>query len=314
MTPILNLTQVATDVNNKLIMTSDGANLGVPVRTNNPPVASGSDNNDCVFKVSVRAPPFWPEEPSLWFAQMEAQFSLSGITSDSTKFNYVIAQLEHQYVVEVKEIINNPPADNKYSRLKTELISRLSASQEKKVLQLMKHEELGERKPSQFLRHLRTLAGRSVTEDFLKTVWSSRLPNSLQAVVACQTNATLDDLAELADKVHDIVPQAPQVYSLGGSEQYVTEMAKQIAMLTKEIASLKANFGDSSRPSRSSSHSGPRNRHRNSSASSSRRRDRSSSKWDTSVCWYHNRFGDRATRCTRPCNHPSTENFNGSRK
>jgi hypothetical protein len=43
-----------------------------------------------VYRVVVRLPPFWTYRPVVWFAQAEAQFELAGITSERTKFNYVI--------------------------------------------------------------------------------------------------------------------------------------------------------------------------------------------------------------------------------
>lgn len=269
-----------------------------------------TENSNAVCKVSIRAPPFWPEEPALWFAQMEAQFDLSGITADATKFNHVIGQLDHRYAVEVKDIISNPPANKKYDKIKEELIIRLSVSKEQRFLQLMRHEELGDRKPSQFLRHLRALAGEQIPEDFLKTVWSSRLPSNLQALIASQVKASLNELAESADKVHDIVPQALQVHATS-SGSHVTEMseiARHMTELTREVASLKMQFGNQAHGSKFNSRGSSRASFANS------RRDRSSSRpRDLSICWYHNRFGDRATRCTRPCNYPGAENFNGSR-
>ncbi|XP_063631858.1 uncharacterized protein LOC134803082 [Cydia splendana] len=261
-----------------------------------------------VCKVTVRTPPFWPEEPALWFSQMEAQFAIAGISSDTTKFNHVIGQLEHKYAVEVKDIISNPPADNKYEKIKSQLISRISVSKEQKFLQLMKNEELGDRKPSRFLRHLRALAGEGIPEDFLKTVWISRLPGNLQALITSQAKATLEELAESADKVYDVAPQTLQVHALGttthGTE--ISEIARQMTELTREVAALKA--GNPPHTSRSSFR-GSRAPFR-----SSNRQDRSASRpRDQSICFYHNRFGDRATRCTRPCSYPGAENFSGSR-
>jgi hypothetical protein len=107
-----------------------------------------------VCRVGVRIPPFWPEKPGIWFAQVEGQFQMAGISNDLTKFHYVIGQLDHQFATEVEDIIVNPPTSNKYEKLKYELIKRLSASRENKVKQLLIHEELGDRKPSQFLRYL----------------------------------------------------------------------------------------------------------------------------------------------------------------
>lgn len=266
------------------------------------------------FRVGVRPPPFWPEEPALWFAQMEGQFILANITVDTTKFYQIVAHLDHRYAAEVKDIITNPPATNKYEKLKTELIKRLSASQERKVKQLLMHEELGDRKPSQFLRHLRDLAGPTVPSEFLKTLWSSRLPNNIQTVVASQSDLSLDKLADLADKVHEIAPMSPpQVASAAGGSSLPTrdplfdEMAKQICALTKQVAKLTTEVHSRSRrPQRSRSQSGSRN-HR------SRSRPRPQPPPDHPHCWYHFTFGTRAKRCLSPCSWES-ENSRGSRK
>lgn len=85
------------------------------------PPSNGNSAELC--RVAVRLPPFWPEEPALWFAQCEGNFVLSNITKDETKFYYVAAQLDHAYAVEVKDIIKNPPETGKYEKLKPSLLS-----------------------------------------------------------------------------------------------------------------------------------------------------------------------------------------------
>ncbi|KFD46718.1 hypothetical protein D918_09389 [Trichuris suis] len=62
-----------------------------------------------VHRVTAKLPPFWPDRPALWFAQVEAQFTLAGITQDATKFAYVVSQLESRYAAEVEDIIVNLP-------------------------------------------------------------------------------------------------------------------------------------------------------------------------------------------------------------
>lgn len=127
--------------------------------------------------------------------------------TDPTKFYYVMSHLEAAVAAEVEDIIVTPPATEKYEKLKLELIKRLSASKEKKVNQLLVHEELGDRKPSQLLRHLMHLAGSEFSEEFLKIIWLSHLSVSIQTIMASQLTSSLDMLADLADKVNDIVPQ-----------------------------------------------------------------------------------------------------------
>lgn len=262
---------------------------------------------DEVWRVSVRVPPFWPEEPAVWFAQVEAQFVLSKVTTDETKFNYLIAQLDQQYAKEVKDIITNPPADKKYEKLKEELIKRLSASQEKRVKQLLMHEELGDRKPSQFLRHLKGLAGPTVPDTFLATLWSSRLPQNIQTVIATQMDLSLDKLGELADKVHEIAPSTPQVASTSAATSSSSDMARQISELTRQVTLLATRVNQGG-PGRSRAHSKPRGYNR--SRSHSRPRQPPS---DHPHCFYHYTFGAKAMKCKQPCKFQS-ENPQGGRK
>lgn len=254
-----------------------------------------------VFKVGVRVPPFWAEEPEIWFAQIEGQFSIAGITSDVTKFNYVIGHLENQYTRDIKDIIINPPAANKYEKLKTELIKRLTASNEKKIKQLLMHEELGDRKPSQFLRHLKSLAGLNVPDDFLRTIWVSRLPHGIQTVLAGQpVTAALEDLADLADRVNDLSSSSPKVAAVSDGVP-----SSVLSELTREIAELRRQFQQlSARNSRSRSGS-TRNTRRSS-------RQRSLSNYRKfPICWYHNKFGDKASKCTPPCDYRSGNSKGG---
>jgi len=131
----------------------------------------------------VNFPPFWPDRPSLCFAQAEAQFVLATFTSERTEFIYVISQLEYRHAAEVEDIIIGPPTDEPYTTLKTELVRRLSSSRDQRVRQLLTHEEMGDRKPSQFLRHPKILAP-DMPDDFLRRIWSSRLPPHIQTTLS----------------------------------------------------------------------------------------------------------------------------------
>lgn len=237
----------------------------------------------------IKIPPFWPEKPAIWFAQVEGQFAISRIEDQATKFYLILGNLDRQHAAEVEDILTGPPD---YNKLKAELIKRLSVSRENKVKQLLMHEELGSRKPSQFLRHLQHLAGPKVPEDFLKTIWSSRLPSSMQPIVASQTTLTMDALAELADRVHDIAPQVHQV-TAAPSPSPIEELTRQVAELTKQVSALTSSSNDRGR--RQERHYGQqRNR------SSSRRSNSNYRKFP--VCWYHHKFSTQARKCQKPCN------------
>ncbi|XP_059059525.1 uncharacterized protein LOC131852807 [Achroia grisella] len=189
------------------------------------------------YPPQVRIPPFWAEKPAIWFAQVECQFLACGITDDATKFFHILGNLDRQYASEVEDILVGPPD---YQRLKAELIKRLSVSRENKVKQLLMHEELGNRKPSQFLRHLQHLAGPQVPEDFVRTIWSSRLPAGMQPIIASQPTLSLDALAELADRIQDIAPVSHQV-AAATAPSPIEELTKQVAALTRQVSALSAH-------------------------------------------------------------------------
>ncbi|XP_022198462.2 uncharacterized protein LOC111055518 [Nilaparvata lugens] len=256
-----------------------------------------------VNRVAVRIPPFWPADPELWFAQIENQFTLANITSDDTKFSYVAGNLDSKYAAEVRDILTRPPTTMKYEKLKTELIQRLSASQDQKTRQLLEHEEVGDRKPTQFLRHLRALAGTVVPDSVLKPLWLSRLPASTQAILATQQNSDFDALAVLADAVLEANPR-PSISETAVATNSVEQMMERLTLLMtakmgeiantlrQEIVAV-AEVQHENRSRRSNFQSSPHSRSRSASRSGNGDRD--------GICWYHRRFGDQADRCTSPC-------------
>lgn len=254
-------------------------------------------------------PAFWPEEPELWFAQLESQFVICGITQDSTKYAYALSQIDTKHAREIKDLITNPPAADKYETIKRTLISRLSVSQELRTKQLLEHEELGDRKPSQFLRHLKTLAGQTVPDSLLRTLWLGRLPTQTQIILATRTQDCLDEVAEQADKIHEVDYRAIVAVTSKQKETVpaTNSLEEQIKKLTKQMASLSAKVSQQSKR---------HFRERSRSRSRGRYRERFDKKKDDlekekGICYFHRRFKEAATKCTKPCTY-KTENAEGS--
>ena len=86
----------------------------------------------------VKLPPFWKDNPSLWFAQVEAAFAISRITSDETKFRYVILNIDTTALPLVSDIIATPPEQGKYNALKSRLIGSLDETSESKLRKLLR--------------------------------------------------------------------------------------------------------------------------------------------------------------------------------
>lgn len=256
---------------------------------------------ECNTNTNIKIPPFWPEKPSIWFAQVEGQFIITNIYDDTTKFYHVLATLDRQYASEVEDILTGPPD---YNRLKGELIKRLSVSRENKVKQLLMDEQLGTRKPSQFLRHLQHLAGPNMPDDVLRTIWASRLPPSMQPIVASQATLSLDALADLADRIHDLATPSYHVAATSSTTSpQIDELVHQVAELTRQVSALTAHVNQRSRPRERERRQGQRQR-------SLSRRSHSNYRLYP-ICWYHQRFGSAALKCVRPCDYKQ-ENSTGS--
>lgn len=279
---------------------------GEKTRVSEPAMASSSVlQAPEVSRVAIRIPPFWPADPEVWFWQVEKQLELGGIVRDDTKFNYVVGNLDPMYMAEVRDIIQRPPENGKYQKLKTELIRRLGSPQEQKTRRLLEHEEIGDRKPSQFLRHLQALAGSAVPEDLVRSLWLGRLPPSIQAILATQSKADTATVAELADAVFEALPRQ-QVMAVApvktSMESTLEKLTETMVSLTSRIASMQCEIAEIRRRDRSQSRS----------RSASRESVRSTGSNNRGLCWYHFRFGDNARKCRSPCS-KRTENPNGSR-
>ncbi|XP_077548412.1 uncharacterized protein LOC144161657 [Haemaphysalis longicornis] len=235
------------------------------------------------WRVAVKLPPFWADSPEVWFAQVEAQFSLARITQDRTCYDYVVAHLDARYANEVRDILANPPTDNLYEHLKTALTRRLSISEEQKIRQLQSA-ELAERKPSQLLRHLRALAGNMQVQDsFLRSLWLQRLPPHAQAILQAQVKLPLDELAEIADRVVEASsPQLSPTIQAVAAPLNTTEFTRRIDDIDRRLTSIQQHL-DERLPT-------PQRRH-----SQSRDRNTTSSPQPdiNGPCYYHRRFGDK---------------------
>lgn len=259
----------------------------------------GTDCEPAVCRVGVKIPPFWRDNPELWFCQIEGQFELAGITADSTKYYHVISVLDPKYATEVEDIIKSPPAAAKYATLKRELIARSSASRSEQLKRLMTLEELGDRKPSQFLRHIRNLAGDGYPDEFVRSVWSSRLPTLLQSLIAMQDDTTsLDKLAGMADKAYEAssLMSTPHVSAASTSSMLcpvVDELNQKIEALATKLDAMSTPARRREFRPRTWSRPGERGRSRSRSRAGAGR-----------YCWYHYMFADKAAKCIPPCSYP----------
>lgn len=239
---------------------------------------------------AVHIPPFWKENPHLWFAQVEAAFAIHRVTSDETKFRYVILYLDHSVLPLVADIIASPPDGDQYKTMKDRLTSVLGETSATRLRKLLTSHELGDDKPSVFLQRLRNLAEGQVSDGVLRTIFMEQLPENVRTILAISEVADLSKLAMQADKILEMTkPTALAIQTVNAESNPLDKMATEIATLTKQMAKLR-------KQTRSRSRSGDRGRQHY----RGRTRSKTRAAIENKICYYHCRFGKEAKKCEEP--------------
>ncbi|EFN81554.1 hypothetical protein EAI_02017, partial [Harpegnathos saltator] len=175
----------------------------------------GPPFNDSVIEsiTACKIPPFWKQQPALWFAQIKSLFQIHRIRSDDGKYHLVIGALDSEAIQEIADILTSPPVIDKYVTLKTQLLARFADSADKQLHRLLTDLELSNRKPSQLLRHMRTLTGDRVSQDILRVRWLALLPPGIQRVLKILRTTCLEDLSTVADELME-GSSTPQVLAV----------------------------------------------------------------------------------------------------
>ena len=70
---------------------------------------------------------------------------MRGITSQKTRFNYLVSSLSPEFAVEVTDLLLRPPDEAPYNTLKAKLVKCTAASEQHKLQELISGEEVGDR-------------------------------------------------------------------------------------------------------------------------------------------------------------------------
>jgi hypothetical protein len=240
-----------------------------------------SEDTKEISRIAFRAPPFWDQNPKLWFLQLESQFKMAGITVDDTKFHAVISVLDAKVMLSVSDLIESPPEVNLYDSLKNRILDQFSKSDSTRLRLLLQDLQLGDRKPSQLLQEMRNLAAGDMKDDVMKNLWLQRLPVHAQQILSV-SNDTLDDLSKIADKISDVTVFPATVSQISYADE-LSEIKKELADIKRKLSKLDSHTRSRSR---------------------SKDKRLSSVKGDLpkgKMCWYHRTFSEKASKCVKPC-------------
>lgn len=151
--------------------------------------------------VAIKLPPLWTDQIEIWFAQAEAQFRLRKITTEETKYNYVVSSLTQDVAVRCMDLVSNMPIEDPYSTLKDRLISTFRKPLQRRAALLLDWDGLGDDDASAMADKMLAIAPPLESECFLlREIFLRQLPESTRAHLAAYGEITdLRLLAKIAD-------------------------------------------------------------------------------------------------------------------
>jgi len=129
----------------------------------------------------VRLPGFWRHSPQQWFTHAEAVFHSNRIRADLTKLNHVLTALDEDRIRTVSDLLG-PNAQ--YLAVRDRLISAYAVPQATRFRTIIQHGGMGDRRPSQMLRDMRSVLPEGIGNAALKEFWMQKLPPTILTVIS----------------------------------------------------------------------------------------------------------------------------------
>ncbi|CAH8840984.1 unnamed protein product [Trichobilharzia szidati] len=269
-----------------------------------------SDNLELgsVSAISLTVPVFKPRDPHLWFARLEHYLASNKLTSQTAKFGILSTVLPDEVAEQVRQYIVHPSTEAPYDKLKEEVLRCTSLSDRQALDRLLSNVELGDKTPSQLMRHMQSLvAGREIDKRLFYQIWLRRLPQNIQQVLAFgDDDIDIERLTEIADRMYerstpqsvastsripdkvitiDPLNKAEAIRVDKTSNERIEALERKIDVLTEQLMAMRVNRQPTTTYRRQRSHS----------------RNRRKYSLQQNICWYHRKFGVHAKRCTQPC-------------
>lgn len=209
-----------------------------------------SSENNSITPESVNTKPrnfqlrvFEEADVELWFQLTEITFQAHNIQEEYIKYAALTQALTPAVCSEMRTNLMSPDPVNPYTKLKEEILNRLTISAEKKIKQLLGKQEMGDRTPTSFLRHLRSLSAGGVPseteEQIIKSVFLNNLPSKTKLMLkTIEPLMDVDKLALTADSVIELLESAGAINAIreerrvdltARDPEHITQLSRQIA-------------------------------------------------------------------------------------
>ena len=206
--------------------------------------------------VSLKLPPFWTSQPQVWFQQAEAQFTIRKISTDETKYTYVVTALDQDTAGRLLDLLGSPPTEHKYEAIKARLTKTFGLTRRARANRLLQMGGLGDRPPSALMDEMLALLEGHTPCMLFEQLFLNRMPDPIRLQLA---DADFTDPRRVAERADELW-QSMSLHDGASVHRVGTRRQKSPAKDTKDH--------------------------------------------NPDWCFYHNKFGDKAKKCTKPCKFP----------
>mgnify|MGYP003530252101 FL=1 len=284
------------------------------------------DPSNEINSIEKKLPAFFTDEngsPLKWIEFSKALLHFSGINNKNSICYYILANLPSHITLDIADQLNAIREDKEpLEKLIAILKSKQRINKKQLLDSCLSNYQLGDKVPSDLLRTIKNKLEyvqpnitMSENPELLKEVFLRNLPPDTRRILAATTNTSLEDLAIIADKIHEDqgatinyinrprehIPPPPH---LDTNQLLLKVMETQNQLMLKFNEVLQSNtqalkeIQESTRfrePFRPRPRSNSRNR------SYSPNPDFQTQKKPQGLCYFHQKFGSRAFKCTAPC-------------
>ena len=216
----------------------------------------------------VQIPMFYKNEPELWFHNLECQFALRHITVDMTKYLYAASKIDPTCTGNIKDIMENIPSDGTaYQTLKTRMLETYGLTDEERADRLLDQSPIGDRNPYDVVIEYKEMIRKDDVQFLLKHMFMRRLPEHIRG-----------PLSAIAEEENDLV-------RLG---KHAARIWRQTAAKSGNVNAIRSSSSSAGAPKRPT----PR---------AATGRSFQARKPSPQLCWYHQKWGNKANKCEAPC-------------
>ncbi|XP_065336843.1 uncharacterized protein LOC135937612 [Cloeon dipterum] len=165
----------------------------------------------------MKFPDFWKNDVEAWFERVDAFFMIRRIKNDGYQVAWIKQHLPENVYLQTRDVFRDLPATDQYDFVKNAILKRLGPTKDQKLQQLLSKEEMGDEKPSVYLRKFQHLAGTDGTDDMVRNIWMGQLPADMRKLLAAHGDRTLEKQAQIAHDIQNVVGNKRSTFSATAS-------------------------------------------------------------------------------------------------